>query len=155
MLSTTRKYFLLYFILLSAVIIPVDITIGIKLHNAIYGTNCEVKEIHICKTVLAKNSYYDCNLEINCYNTNMDVQMHLPRIPDVNMMVYYPFDDDAIQIYKFILIFINLAYPIALIILTMPILWCCMMCIDEKRIREAEVNNGDEMMLVAEKKIIN
>ena len=92
---------LIYLTFLAIALIPFNVVRGLEYRNLIPGTNCQVLEVHNCEIVLGAESYYDCILLVNCYNTNMTFNIRLDKIPIANITnkVYNDYDDA--KIYKY------------------------------------------------------
>ena len=143
---------LIYITLLSIALIPFNVARGLEYRNLIPGTNCQVLEVKSCEIVLGDDSYYNCDLVINCHNTKMQiVDMHLPIIPIKNGTVYNPYDDNTIRQYKKDFIAFNTILSIILIPLVfMPLIVKIVCLVDfwnNKNTRNYELDNDDVMLI--------
>ena len=103
----------------SICLLPLNYIQRLEYSKLIPGTYCEVLEVHNCEIMLGKQSYYDCNLDINCYNTTMTAQMQLPKLPQVNGTIYNEYQDSKIRQYntEFII------YNVLLVLIPIPFIF--------------------------------
>ena len=144
----------LYIALLCVILIPFNIITSTEYHKLIRGTNCKVNQVNSCNNIVSDSySKYDCNLDVNCYDTNMNIQIILIIIPNVNGSVYNSFDDEKIKADRLTLIVINTVVTFAILILVPALL----MLYDGYQLiynnkNSKKDNNNDEIMLVIEGK---
>ena len=144
----------LYIIILAIILIPFNIITATEYHNLVRGTNCKVNQVNSCNNIVSDSySKYDCNLDVNCYDTNMNIQIILIIIPNVNGSVYNSFDDEKNKSDKLTLIVINTVVTFAILILVPALL----MLYDGYQLiynnkNSKKDNNNDEIMLVIEGK---
>ena len=144
----------LYIALLCVILIPFNIITSTEYHKLIRGTNCKVNQVNSCNNIVSDSySKYDCNLDVNCYDTNMNIQIILIIIPNVNGSVYNSFDDEKIKSDRLTLIVINTVVTFAILILVPALL----MLYDGYQLiynnkNSKKDNNNDEIMLVIEGK---
>jgi hypothetical protein len=80
--------------------------------HLIPGIDCQVTNVNKCDAFLSKISYYECDLDLICYDKNYNNTMiRLSKIPNINSSVYNQFDDLEIKQYELIAFFINFGIP--------------------------------------------
>ena len=145
----------LYIIIFAIILIPFNIITASEYHKLVRGTNCKVNQVNSCNNIVSDSySKYDCNLDVNCYDTNMNIQIILIIIPNVNGSVYNSFDDEKIKSDRLSLIVINTVVTFAILILVpaLLMLYDGYQSIYNNNKNSKKDNNEDEIMLVIEGK---
>ena len=145
----------LYIALLCVILIPFNIITSTEYHKLIRGTNCKVNQVNSCNNIVSESSVkYDCNLDVNCYDTNMNIQIILIIVPNVNGTVYNSFDDKKIESDRLTLIVINtvVTFTILILVPALLMLYDGYQSIYNNNKNSKKDNNEDEIMLVIEGK---